>query len=116
MPVCPPALPLLSVWLMSSVEQELSLLFCLYSALHSGSPLCLPVGANTKQDRDKLRLALKSVSSVSGLIKACVSWFIFSICIRWLIKKENISPHESCIFYIVRLAKALIIIIINDNL
>lgn len=85
--VCPPALALLSVWLVNSVEQELSLSFCLYSALHNGSPLCLSVGANTKYDQDKLRLALKFVASISGLIKGCVSWFVFSDYISWLIKR-----------------------------
>lgn len=85
-PICPPALLPLSVCLVNSMEQELSL-FCLYSALHNGSQLCLSVGANTKYDQDKLRLALKFIASISGLIKSCVFCFIFSNCIRWLIKK-----------------------------
>lgn len=86
MPVCPSAFPHLSVWLVNSVEQELSLIFYLYSALNNGSPLCLSVGANTKYGQDKLRSPLKFVASISGLTKACVSWFIFSNCISWLIK------------------------------
>lgn len=116
MPVCPPVLPPLSVWLVNSVEQKLSLIFCLYSTLHNGPPLCLSVGANTKHSQDKLRLALKFAASISGLIKAYVPWFIFANCISWLIKKD-ISPHETCIVYILRLSRAImIIIIINDNL
>lgn len=68
------------------MEQELSLIFYLYSALNNGSPLCLSVGANTKYGQDKLRSPLKFVASISGLTKACVSWFIFSNCISWLTK------------------------------
>lgn len=90
MPVCSPALPPLSVWLVNSVEQELSLIFCLYSALHNGSPLCLSVGANTKYSQDKLRLALKFVAFISGLIKTCVSWFSFFKWISWVIKNKII--------------------------
>lgn len=87
MPVCPPAFPQLSVWLVNSVEQELSLIFYLYSALNNGPPLCLSVGANTKYGQDKPRSSLKFVASISGLSKAYVTWFIFSNCVSWLIKK-----------------------------